>query len=258
MLHHLTSYRQFQSVGEMDSNVRQHINDHSLTKSQLRIIQCIASHALATPGVAHLKAETIAKKLAISAKTVYRAVKYLQQLGIIQKVAYTKLNGIKAANIYIICPYVPSEMSERDVPVKACQTKPEPPKTVDESISFESKKSSKDNLLCKTHNRWHIDLQTHFSCFPLTQHFANQVQAIIPKLAMYNKQQFERAKKIITDCVFLVANQHITIYSSFENFVLGAYKKWILRTIEQAPITDQHPTISTRPVPFYNWLDERE
>lgn len=257
MLHHLSSYVQFQSVGEMDSNVQQHLNDHSLTKSQLRILQCIASHALATPGVAHLKAETIAKKLAISPKTVYRAVKYLQEQGIIKKVAFTKLNGIKAANIYIICPYVPSKMSEREEPKKACPAMAEPPKAVDESISFESKRSSKDNRLCNSHNKWHLNLQHHFSCFPLTQHFANQVQAIIPKLAMHNEQQFERAKKIITECVFLVANHHITIYSSFESFVLGACNKWTLPTIVQAPITDQQPTIPARPVPFYNWLDER-
>ena len=226
MLHHLKPYVQFDGVEEMDKHVRQHLGAHSLTKAQIAIVYCIARHALATPGVAHLKAETIATKCGISTKTVYRAVKALQLLGILKKVACTKLNGIKAANIYVLTPYVPSEMSERLQSKERCQQEADVAKYEMESISYESKRCSKENN--GHENEFHDSLKVHVNYFPLRQPLKQQLMQLIPKLVIYTNTQYERAKKIITECVYLVANHHITIYSSFENFVLGAYKKWTL------------------------------
>lgn len=258
MLQHLSAYVPFQSVEEMDANIRKHLQDHLLTKSQLRILQCIASHALATPGVAHLKAETIANKLAISTKTVYRAVRLLQELGIIEKVAFTKLNGIKAANIYVICPHVPSEMSEQEELEKPCAPKTEMPKSKDESFSFESKRSSKNNLNTQPAilNHWNEKLQQYFEFYPLQAQLQQPVMDVISTLEMESVQQFERAKQIVVQCIYLITTKQITLYASFEKFVRGAYEKWILPATEEAA-TVQQPPKSTRPVPFYNWLDER-
>lgn len=251
MLHHLKPYVTFQTVEEMDEHIRQHLKVHTLTKAQLAILYCIAGHALATPGVAHLKAETIAKKCAISTKTVYRAVKVLQQLGMLKRIASTKLNGIKAANIYVVNPYVPSEMSERVQSKERCGPKDEVAKYEGESISLESKTSSKE--IERHENEFHDRLQDYFHYLPLRQPMKQQLQQVIPKLNIYTNTQYERAKKIVTECVFLVANHQITLYSSFENFVLGAYKKWTLH--ENLP--EQSLTSSKKPVPFSNWLKER-
>ncbi|MGE7597556.1 helix-turn-helix domain-containing protein [Lysinibacillus fusiformis] len=62
-----------------------------------------------------LKASTIATSLEISTKTVYRSMKKLSELGIIEKVLSTKLNGIKGTTIYRILPYVPSSVSQREI-----------------------------------------------------------------------------------------------------------------------------------------------
>lgn len=113
---YLAQYTTFESVEEMDQHVEKHIQAHyyNLTKSERAIVFKIAAHALQHPGASHLKAETIANSLGISTKTVYRAIKKLESLGIIKKVNYTRGKGGQGANIYIILPHnVPAKMSER-------------------------------------------------------------------------------------------------------------------------------------------------
>ena len=113
---YLAQYTTFESVEEMDQHVEKHIQAHyyNLTKSERAIVFKLASHSLQYPGASHLKAETIADSLGISTKTVYRAIKKLESLGIIKKVNYTRGKGGQGANIYIILPHnVPAEMSER-------------------------------------------------------------------------------------------------------------------------------------------------
>ena len=251
MLHHLKPHVQFDSVEEMDKHVRRHIQVHTLTKAQLDILYCIAGHALATPGVAHLKAETIAKKCNISTKTVYRAVKLLAPLGILKRIASTKLNGIKAANIYAICPHVPSEMSERPPSKERCQKRADVAKYERESISFKSKKSSIINRLKR--NAWHEKLEEHFQFFPVPEQFQAPLMKAISQLELTCNEQFERAKYVVTQSIYLLATKEVTLYATFEQFILGAYKKWRIK--QQQPLEKTY--VSTRPVPFYNWLEER-
>lgn len=113
---YLAQYTTFTSVEEMDQHVEKHIQAHyyDLTKSERAIVFKLASHSLQHPGASHLKAKTIADSLGISTKTVYRAIKKLESLGIIKKVNYTRGKGGKGANIYIILQHnVPAKMSER-------------------------------------------------------------------------------------------------------------------------------------------------
>ncbi|MGE7998799.1 helix-turn-helix domain-containing protein [Lysinibacillus sp. NPDC093190] len=72
---------------------------YDLTESELALVFKLASHSLEYPGVCHLKASTIAASLEICTKTVYRSMKKLDELGIIEKVPNTKLNGIRGASI---------------------------------------------------------------------------------------------------------------------------------------------------------------
>uniref|UniRef100_UPI000A5BA2C8 helix-turn-helix domain-containing protein n=1 Tax=Lysinibacillus sphaericus TaxID=1421 RepID=UPI000A5BA2C8 len=114
---YLAQYITFDSVANMDKSVEDHIAVHyyDLTESERAIIYKLASHSLEHTGVCHLKASTIAAALEISTKTVYRSMKKLVELGIIEKVPGTKLNGIKGASIYRILPYVPSSVSQREI-----------------------------------------------------------------------------------------------------------------------------------------------
>ncbi|MER2107402.1 MAG: helix-turn-helix domain-containing protein [Solibacillus sp.] len=102
--HYLRNHQTFLSITNMDKAVAEHLARHDLTKSERAILLRIAQSALKYPGAAHLKAATIASSTEVSTKTVYRAVKRLQALGILRIIAGTKLNGIKGANMYQIVP----------------------------------------------------------------------------------------------------------------------------------------------------------
>lgn len=128
---YLAQYITFDSVTDMDKSVEDHMAVHyyELTESERAIVFKLASHSLEHPGVCHLKAATIAASLEISTKTVYRSIKRLAELGIIEKVPGTKLNGIKGASIYRILPYVPSSVSQRDTVDEASNDKVCPPQS---------------------------------------------------------------------------------------------------------------------------------
>lgn len=144
---YLKQYATFDSVEEMDQHVEQHIKAHfyKLTEAERAIVFKLASRSLEHTGASHLKAATIAESLEISTKTVYRAVKKLVELKIIDKVAGKKLNGIKGASIYKILPYsVLSSVSQRTKCQKSCESKREADKI--EKQPFNSfKQSIKEN-----------------------------------------------------------------------------------------------------------------
>lgn len=98
---YLAQYTTFDSVADMDRSVEDHMAVHyyDLTESERAIVYKLASHSLEHTGACHLKASTIADALEISTKTVYRSVKKLESFGIIEKVAQSKLNGIKGARL---------------------------------------------------------------------------------------------------------------------------------------------------------------
>ncbi|MED4888746.1 hypothetical protein [Lysinibacillus fusiformis] len=56
-------------------------------------------------------------------------MKKLAELGIIEKVPSTKLNGIKGASIYRILPYVPSSVSQREAVDEASNDEVCPPQS---------------------------------------------------------------------------------------------------------------------------------
>ncbi|MCL1695141.1 helix-turn-helix domain-containing protein [Lysinibacillus sp. BPa_S21] len=148
---YLATYKTFDSVADMDKSVEEHIAAHyyDLTPAEHAIVFKFASHSLEYPGVCHLKAATIVTALEISTKTVYRSIKRLVELGIIEKVPGTKLNGIKGASIYRILPYVPSSVSQREIVDEASNDAvchPQSENQVSKSFNLLSSKQANNNL----------------------------------------------------------------------------------------------------------------
>ena len=252
MFHYLKPYASFSSVQQMDEHVDKHIQFHDLTKSEQAILRAISQHALATPGAAHLKAKTIAEKLQISTKTVYRAVKKFESFAIVKKLSQTKMNGIKGANIYVICPYVPSKMSERiDAEKPVASSVPDRSSNV-QSLDFKSSFCSNKYNISEP-NEWHKKLLLLFSDYPINASLVAGMEEAIIQLPIENAKQYDRAKRIIQELLVRIQTGALTIQTSFKALVAGAYEKWILP--EPKVFT---PTIArTRPVPFYNWLEIR-
>ena len=252
MFQYLKPYQSFQTVQEMDEHVDKHLKFQHLTKSERAILRTISQHALATPGVAHLKAKTIAEKVHITTKTVYRAVKKFEEIGVLKKRTQTKMNGIKGANVYIICPYVSTKMSERATSQNHTAASAEQPKTQAQSLSFQS--SFRSNKLIYMKNDWHEKLINLYTAWPINETIATQLEEAIVQLPIENAAQFDRAKCIIPNLLVRVQTGLLTVQTSFKALLLGAYEKWVIPPPQQTTET----VYRKRPVPFYDWLNERE
>ncbi|MCT6925419.1 helix-turn-helix domain-containing protein [Metasolibacillus sp.] len=225
---YLEQYATFQSVEDMDKSVEGHMAEHyfNLTESERAIVFMLASRSLAYPGACHLKADTIATKLNISAKTVYRAVKKLNELGIIKKVTTIRdKNGGQGANVYVILPYVPPQMSERENANTSDNNAVCEPSTENQpSISF----NLKNNLLNNTYATQASAQKSVDDNKPLKTKEQTPYQQL-KSLVMSVLGDSKLASKMYG--IYLAQNKNAIIPTSFENVIeaakhtLNAYKR---------------------------------
>lgn len=282
---YLEQYSTFDSVADMDQHVEQHIQQHyfDLTESERAIVFTLASRSLLYPGASHLKAETIATTLEISTKTVYRSVKKLNELNIIEKVPGTKLNGIKGASIYRILPYVPivpinvpTEVSERVRAVEVNNDVVHEPKSENQSsnsFNLLSSKQAKNNLTNLENelalqaekkkaymNEWQTMLYDFLHTMPFTDQLKDELHKLVLASQVDSVQTFHRAKDVIIKIACDIADGTLTVSRTLRAVFAGAYKAKVDRLDKQTckvstPVEQKH---SGRPVPFYDWLNERE
>lgn len=266
---YLASHQTFPSVGEMDENVEYHIKNHyyNMTPAERSIVFKLASHALEHTGACHLKAATIAQTLEISTKTVYRSVKRLTELGIIEKVPGKKLNGIKGASIYKILPYVPSSVSQRSGSGNASQDKAESLQS--ETLPCNSFKLFKqaNNIISAAAqiqeeaekkkafmNEWQINLFDLFHSLPLKDELKDQLHNVVLASGVHDMKTFVKAKDVLFNIVRDINDGILTISSTLRAVFAGSHQKH--RPDPQPKTIEQRAKV--KPVPFYNWLEVRD
>lgn len=278
---YLEQYSTFSSIEEMDQHVKQHISIHrlDLTTSERAIVFALAGRSLMFPGTSHLKAETIANAVGVSTKTVYRSIKRLAELNIIEKVPQPKLNGIKGASIYKILPFennVPSDVSQRVTTDEANDNKVQTTESENLSIkSFNllSSKQAKNNLYNLDNelalqaekkkeymNEWQTMLYDFLHSMPFTDQLKDELHKLVLASQVDSVQAFHRAKDVIIKIACDIADGTLTVSRTLRAVFAGAHKAKIERLDKQThktsiPIEQEH---SGRPVPFYDWLNERE
>ncbi|WP_190323397.1 helix-turn-helix domain-containing protein [Rummeliibacillus sp. TYF-LIM-RU47] len=244
---YLKQYINFASVEEMDKEVEKHIqaNYYNLTASERAIVFKLAAHALEYPGVTHLKASTIAAALEISTKTVYRAIKKLESLGIIKKENTIKSKGGQGANIFIILKHnVPAEMSERKNDEKPCESRTE--EEVSENLSSKSfnllkqalqnnniysngvnepvSEESKEQKIKQYGNEYQQSLFNVIRMMPFAESIVNSAYEISLALAMETKEDFILAKDTVKK-VSMDMLSHLRVSSTVRAVVEASYYK---------------------------------
>jgi len=274
---YLAQYITFDSVADMDKSVEDHMAVHyyDLTESERAIVFKLASHSLEHPGVCHLKASTIAASLEISTKTVYRSMKKLAELGIIEKVPSTKLNGIKGASIYRILPYVPSSMSQRETADKASNDEVCPPQSENQaSKSFNLLSSKQANNIMSLGNElalqaekkkeymneYQVMLYDFMHSLPLVDDLKDQLHKCILATKMNDIRDFVNAKDVLAKIIRDIANGTLTVASTLRAVFVGAFNKAVERSNNKQYKSSsiEEKADRERPVPFYNWLTERD
>ncbi|MGN7116017.1 helix-turn-helix domain-containing protein [Lysinibacillus odysseyi] len=272
---YLAAYATFKSVDDMDVAVEQHIQQHyySLTESERAIVFALASRSLAYPGASHLKAETIAEATGTSRSTVMRAIKKLTELNIIEKVKQTKMNGIKGASIYKLLPYDDtSTLIQRETAQEVNNDNDCEPSTENQSFSSFSllKTSSLQEIYNNTHaekearkewmNEWQQILYDFMYSLPLADQLKDELHKMVLASQIDNAPAFHQAKDVIVNIARDIANGTLTVTGTLRAIFVGAYGKAIERIKRPAAtsITVEDEQHKERPVPFYDWLSERE
>ncbi|WP_025219650.1 helix-turn-helix domain-containing protein [Lysinibacillus varians] len=275
---YLAQYITFDSVADMDKSVEDHMAVHyyDLTESERAIVYKLASHSLEHTGACHLKASTIADALEISTKTVYRSVKKLEALGIIEKVPGTKLNGIKGASIYRILPYVPSSVSQRITVDKASNDavcRPQSENQPSSSFNLLSSKQANNNL-CELENElalqaekkkeymneYQVMLFDFMNSLPLADSLKDELHKVVLASQVQSAPDFIKAKNVLFKITMDIKEGTLTVASTLRAVFVGAYNKFVERSnnkVYKSSYIEETP-YKERPVPFYNWLNERD
>ncbi|WP_433596562.1 helix-turn-helix domain-containing protein [Lysinibacillus xylanilyticus] len=274
---YLATYTTFNSVADMDKSVEDHMAVHyyGLTESERAIVFKLASHSLEYPGVCHLKASTIAEALEISTKTVYRSVKKLVELGIIEKLQSTKLNGIKGASIYRILPYVPSSVSQRETVDEASNDVVCPPQSENQAFNSFNLLSSKqaNNILSLGNeltlqaekkkeymNEYQVMLFDFMNSLPLADNLKDELHKCVLATQVQSTSDFIKAKNVLFKIAMDIKEGVLTIASTLRAVFVGAYSKAVERLSNKLDKSSyiEETVNRERPVPFYNWLNERD
>jgi len=274
---YLTTYKTFESVADMDSAVEDHIAAHyyDLTESERAIVFKLASYALEYPGACHLKAATIATALEISTKTVYRSVKKLEELGIIEKVPGTKLNGIKGASIYRLLPYVPSSVSQRETANEASNEAVCSPQSENQPSSSFNLLSSKqaNNIMSLGNdlalqaekkkeymNEYQVMLYDFMNSLPLADNLKDELHKVVLASQVNSVDEFIKAKNVLFKIAMDIKEGILTVTSTLRAVFVGAFNRARGRScMKQYKSSSIEETADReRPVPFYNWLEERD
>ncbi|MEK5330235.1 helix-turn-helix domain-containing protein [Lysinibacillus sp. FSL W8-0992] len=275
---YLATYKTFDSIADMDTAVEEHMAAHyyDLTESERAIVFKLASHALEHPGACHLKAATIAAALEISTKTVYRAITKLESLEIIKKETTVKSKGGQGASIYIIRPYnVSPSMSEGVNDEKPCESKIDAQQSENLSLNSFNLLSSKQaiNIMSLENelalqaekkkeymNEYQVMLFDFMHSLPLHDELKDQLHNCILATEINDIRDFVNVKDVLANIIRDIANGTLTITSTLRAIFVGAYNKAIerLKSKSSRSSTLEETANRERPVPFYNWLNERD
>ncbi|WP_096190001.1 helix-turn-helix domain-containing protein [Evansella halocellulosilytica] len=97
-------HESFTDVAEMNEAVRAHIDQHreQLNKTAVAVLNLLSRYSCVVKGVSWMKRATIAAQLDVSDKTVSRALKRLEDCGIIKRVPTVRKRGGRGYDLVII------------------------------------------------------------------------------------------------------------------------------------------------------------
>lgn len=215
-LNYLIKYKSFNSVKEMDEMVQKHISFHKdkMTASIIKVLYALAGYSTTYYGVSHLKCETIASHLKISVRTVYRAIKVLNECGIITKVKTTKSTG-NGASIYVIAPNILTQDVSHQMS-QTCQSlethvKPTVPTETHVNFDTDTKNLSTSLFNPYVNNVNNVNARGNFG-------IANVIKEL---LSSYNEEAINEINKIAFGSIKKYISTHKMEYAQMENIVVN-------------------------------------
>ena len=113
MTHYLAMYAKLNSVEELNTEVRQHVEIHwnTLSKTDRRMLEMIRCESVKHLA-AHMTHQQMQEKLNVSNTTVRRTIRKLEKLKIIERIIYTQCVTVGLGpNVYVVLPVDRQEIS---------------------------------------------------------------------------------------------------------------------------------------------------
>lgn len=113
----LSEWQNFATPADMHRAVELHVRANQLNETELRVLRVLEFRSKIIPGASWLKVSTICGVIDKSDATVRRALRRLEQLGIIEKVSTLRVKtGGQGANVYVISEAVSHHDKANDHP----------------------------------------------------------------------------------------------------------------------------------------------
>jgi DNA-binding Lrp family transcriptional regulator len=109
-------YQSFRSMDDLNEAVRQalYYNADKLNKTAVTTLKLLSRYSCKVIGVSWMKAGTIAQLIGKSEKTARRALKTLEEIGIIKRVPTIRAKGGRGYDLCVIQSVVQAEVSSRE------------------------------------------------------------------------------------------------------------------------------------------------
>ncbi|TPE68941.1 helix-turn-helix domain-containing protein [Halalkalibacterium halodurans] len=138
-------YRSFASIDDLNEAVRYalYYNADKLNGTAVAVLKLISRYSCVIPGVSWLKCATIASAVEKSEKTVRRALKTLQECGIIERIPTIRDKGGRGYDICVIKD-VQAEMSSRSEAGNPTESTASPENEKEETLKYNQNTYVKD------------------------------------------------------------------------------------------------------------------
>ncbi|MBO1514106.1 helix-turn-helix domain-containing protein [Metabacillus bambusae] len=169
----IQTYQSFETIEAMDLAIRGFLYKHksALSEGTFNVLKFIWRHSVKVVGVSFAKYDTIAENLLISRRTVIRAIKKLEGLGIIKKIPTARMNGKQGVNLLVIQPFQTIDQLKNNMTPQSVTANVTPNKTENKQSSLCENKQIPNNVREQENREHHEDvaLQERSESIPTQQ-----------------------------------------------------------------------------------------
>jgi biotin operon repressor len=276
----LKQYETFSSVAQMDESIYEYI-DHirnNVPQSVIDVLLCLGRASLRCVGLSFMKQATIANQTGYSRKTINKALKTLEALGVIDSVQTKTKAGRPSVKVVRILPFCLERLLQGVTPTEANEANNDAALTLMNEFEPFEKESPKQEKNIISDNQSIIEKVSKLSTIiNLDGNLKNIVRYLALKVGNKVKNDGLEILSFGAYCEKVLANE-IRLFAArkqqddrkkakeaaarkkFEDFVwkhYGAKYEDLGSFVQGEAIREYNEMMNPKPqrIPFYNWLE---
>ncbi len=217
----IQKYQSFETIEDMDKSVRGFLYKHKaeLSEGTLAVLHLVWKHSVKVVGVSFAKYDYIAEQVSLSKRTVIRAVKLLEEIGIIKKVPTARMNGKQGVNLLVIQAFESIDSIKTNMSPQAVTASVTPNKTENKHSSLCENKNNKRNNVKNASEPSLQDLDASYLPESIPEEFKRAAKPFFNAVDIYN----------LWNRVMIVYNKfdHGRTIDDFMDCIISAFKQTV-------------------------------